>query len=544
MSEFLNESKDVANQFIKNILFVDDQIKWEEHEEGVNPQSLNARTLIKGFAKQKKSCSFYSIEDEDYNLDKETILNIIPNSDVIVLDWRTIHDSAIIQEGESEEEDDDDESDMPDNTGRGKFTLSILENLVAQFQDSLKLILILTGDYDSEEILTSIRQNTEFANFHVDETNLTLVYQKVKISIYFKPDISGQHLPANVRNKIIAYENLPEIINEEFASFTGGLISNTALKTISVIRDNASKLLKIYQKELDPAYLGHRVLLEVPENAEDLLRETILHSIINLINTNQISDKCDMESIEKWIFSTPSFKNSSISISNNSINLAGTHPRRVLLKEGFINGTKKLWTEQGQQGNPSKNAVEKLWSKSINYFIPTDNNHSNINEEFAILTHHKEYFNEPLFIPRLTLGTVIKKNIDNLDYYFICIQPQCNAVRIKEKDKNNNFLFLPLKENKEARKTKIVVKKNDGTFLKLKPVYDANFVKIITFKLTDGIDFIKSSENKFTAIEGGVEQKYTWVLDLKDNHAQRIANEFGAQITRVGLDESEWLRRS
>ena len=40
------------------------------------------------------------------------------------------------------------------------------------------------------------------------------------------------------------------------------------------------------------------------------------------------------------------------------------------------------------------------------------------------------------------------------------------------------------------------------------------------------------------------DSKYTWILDLKESHAQRIANKFAAELSRVGLDESEWLRRS
>jgi len=540
--EFLNESKEVANQFIKNILFVDDQIKWEEYEEGANTEDLNARKLIKDFAKQDKSCSFYNIEeDAEYNLDRETILKIVPNSDVIVLDWRTHHDTALIQE-EYHHGQDNGEEDMPDEIGRGKFTLSLLENLAVQFKDSLKLILIYTGNYNGNEILNSIKQKLNLDNSQVDEDKLTVVLQKIKISIYFKPDLGGQHLPENVISKIISYESLPSIIDNEFASFTGGLISNTALKTISIIRDNASKLLKIYRKELDPAYLAHRTMLVMPESAEDLLRETILHSIINLINTNDISDKCDMESIERWIYSIPDFKNTSISISKKIINLNGTNPRRVLLKEGFTEGINNLWKAQGNAGEPSKTKIKNLLLDSVKFFIPMDNNVSYINQEFAILTHHKEYFNIPHFNPRLTLGTVIKNSIDSQDNYFICVQPLCDTVRIK--DGNNNFLFIPLKEPKKSGETKIIVKKDDGTFLKLGPVYKDNSFKIIKFKLTDGLDYIKSKENKFIAINNGTEQEYTWVLDLKDNHAQRIANEFGAYISRVGLDESEWLRRS
>jgi hypothetical protein len=36
--------------------------------------------------------------------------------------------------------------------------------------------------------------------------------------------------------------------------------------------------------------------------------------------------------------------------------------------------------------------------------------------------------------------------------------------------------------------------------------------------------------------------KYQWLGELTSEHAQRVANEFAANISRVGLDESEWLR--
>ena len=35
---------------------------------------------------------------------------------------------------------------------------------------------------------------------------------------------------------------------------------------------------------------------------------------------------------------------------------------------------------------------------------------------------------------------------------------------------------------------------------------------------------------------------FEWVVDLKELHAQRIVNNYCAQLSRVGLNESEWLR--
>ena len=35
---------------------------------------------------------------------------------------------------------------------------------------------------------------------------------------------------------------------------------------------------------------------------------------------------------------------------------------------------------------------------------------------------------------------------------------------------------------------------------------------------------------------------YEWIAELKTEHAQRAAEQFGRELSRVGLTESEWLR--
>lgn len=53
--------------------------------------------------------------------------------------------------------------------------------------------------------------------------------------------------------------------------------------------------------------------------------------------------------------------------------------------------------------------------------------------------------------------------------------------------------------------------------------------------------YIPRGHKKFDA---GADEMFQWVFDLKDADAQKVANHFAAQLARVGLDESEWLRRS
>ena len=37
---------------------------------------------------------------------------------------------------------------------------------------------------------------------------------------------------------------------------------------------------------------------------------------------------------------------------------------------------------------------------------------------------------------------------------------------------------------------------------------------------------------------------FEWVAELKNEYAQRIANDFAGSLSRVGVNESEWVRRS
>ncbi|MBF0456668.1 MAG: hypothetical protein HQK99_02095 [Nitrospirae bacterium] len=36
--------------------------------------------------------------------------------------------------------------------------------------------------------------------------------------------------------------------------------------------------------------------------------------------------------------------------------------------------------------------------------------------------------------------------------------------------------------------------------------------------------------------------EYKWIADIKELHAQKIVNDYVAQLSRVGIDGSEWLR--
>ena len=51
-----------------------------------------------------------------------------------------------------------------------------------------------------------------------------------------------------------------------------------------------------------------------------------------------------------------------------------------------------------------------------------------------------------------------------------------------------------------------------------------------------------NEEYRFKESNGG--KQFYWMGELRDNFSQRIINNLGSHLSRVGLDESEWLRRS
>jgi len=113
-------------------------------------------------------------------------------------------------------------------------------------------------------------------------------------------------------------------------------------------------------------------------------------------------------------------------------------------------------------------------------------------------------------------------------------------------------LFLPLKEIHEKDNLKFHFITPDNRKLAL--INKSYELRTIKFKIEndDSVIYAQKVENEFVFTpcyskmkinEGYNEEDFLWVFDLKDLHSQRIINDYAREISRVGLDESEWLRR-
>jgi len=156
-----------------------------------------------------------------------------------------------------------------------------------------------------------------------------------------------------------------------------------------------------------------------------------------------------------------------------------------------------------------------------------------LDEKFAFITTMRSYYEN--HIPFLNLGTVLKKEPSD---YWVCIQPRCDCVRITS---TRVFPFLPLTSTESGKKFRFVLQDN-GQHIRMSLSEKLYQVKLLEFS-SNGKSAI-NAENK----EGHYyfrdtnNNEYKWLGELRTDQSQRLVHQFATAVSRIGLNESEWLR--
>ena len=508
--------KEVVNRFLQNILFIDDKAYQPDNKEN----GFDASQISSVFAKNGKLCTIFAPLSEH---DLCQCSSLFSKADAIVLDWYL----DLTSSKESLDDEKDAESDEP----RGFYTKYLIEEIVADAKnEKLKIVVVYTGETDLEGITEEIHKCiAQYGDFQQGDCCVYSSNVVIVVRAKFNGEEQFKHLE-DLKEKVIKYEDMPDFINEEFAKYVNGLLSIFALFSISIIRENTSRLLNVYSPELDIAYLGHRMVLPHPDDAKDLLVRLFGESITDLITSISFDTK---DWLLLWIkdrYSHPK----TIKIDNKNIQIDKDCITKMLsnhaddFEKNIKNNFNELSRKEAQ--NIHKNAA-LLLDENIDMVKKS-------NILFAKLTHHKNVFLPPKENPCLTLGTIVYSSSTNS--YYLCIQQRCDSLRI---DGIRRFLFLPLVES--GGETHVVV--TDEKQLQVaKSSYDIKTVKFQADKEKRCV-CSKRIEDKETKKDRFVffsihEEEFEWVLELKDLHAQRILNSYSAHLSRVGLDESEWLR--
>lgn len=139
-NKFTNHSKKVVNDFIQNIVFIDDRAYSLEKV----AMDFDASKVLSIFANEGKLCAIYT---PNIISDKESFAPILNKADAIVIDWdmRNPPAKSISLDHNAEiSESKEDEDDAPEDDPRGEFAYGLIRS-IASDTDGIKVILIYTG---------------------------------------------------------------------------------------------------------------------------------------------------------------------------------------------------------------------------------------------------------------------------------------------------------------------------------------------------------------------------------------------------------------
>ncbi len=525
---FFETSKVVANQFLQNIVFIDDKAFIQP---GNSNHDFNALKISQVFAQSRKVCAVYQ---PNKVVDIDNLAELAKKADVTVLDWQ-----INIEQDKVENE----EEDAVDDDPRGPHTKRIIKSILTDpltGQGSLKLMIVYTGETNLNKITDEIYD--DLLAFGIDSKKLPceINTDNAKILVIAKSNIEEggesrfKHAP-ELKEFVVSYEDLPEFILTEFAKMTSGLLSNFVLNSLTVLRNNTFRLLSSFDKELDVGFILHRILLPIQDDAGNHLVEIFSESIKAILNYSKSNELLETGKLNEWIEQRSFGKE--IQVSGKSF-VVDPDFVKDCIEKNFIEAVAMRWGEDINETQLRKIAsyYNRLFIEKPDIFIGI--NEENSNEKFSILTHHRSNYKLKSTIPRLNLGTIIKE-FDG-ERYFLCIQAKCDSVRIQEERK---FLFLELQVANPNAKFHFIVE-SESSFIHLKIIKDSFGLRTIKFSPKRETQTILANiEDNNYYFESNYGERFLWMADLNDAQAQRVANNYASQLSRVGLDESEWLRR-
>lgn len=538
-------SERVTNDFIQNIIFIDD--KAYNQDSPRDQHEFDAQEVTKIFSKKGKICAVYKpsvISDLEY------LSSIAMKSDVTILDWQIVLDDESIEHEDAHDDDDAEEDDV-----RGVYTKKIIINLLSNVNNKycVKLILIYTGEVDLPSIASDIEKTLRddgITGFKLSEDDAcTVISDNCKIMVISKSNGGvgrTQHLP-ELAHKTKRYDELPDFISLQFTEMTSGLLSNFAMESLSEIRRNFHHILALFSKDLDAAYLAHQTLLPNAFDANELLVQLLSDTFSSIIRYKNLNQFLDEKNINLWLQhniieeNKPFYKNDGTAEDISYIR--NTEMLIKLLKSS--SDVKGKYYDSLKSNNDKQLPLKKidlLMKKfATSLFIDIEKTEE-INKKFAKLCFHRSAIFSPQHLPFLSLGTVVKSTLPEEKYY-ICIQQRCDSVRITD-DLPRRFLFVSLDKVDDGAFNFLTP---DGLRLKIdKSTYSLRTVKFsgvngLVRAKRDEAEIKKYFEPTYYSVE--YPERFEFIIELKELYAQRIVEEYSSSLSRIGLDEPEWVRR-
>ena len=397
------------------------------------------------------------------------------------------------------------------------------------------MIIFYTGEPNIGAISEKIKEK-HCDNFNKIDDGFAFSQGHLRIVIFAK---DGAKVPGEYSDRVISIEDLSGRVIDEFAKITAGLVSNVALRSLAVLRDNTHRIMGRLGPEMDPPYLAHRALLPNPGDAMNHVVDIIASEFHSLLDTYEVGEKANLRFIKAWIDMKNGERSSfEVEVGKDDIKSVDS---AVIYELQNVGIEKSNWF-----GRLSNKKQENIYKTLTQTFCAEGADATELDHRFAILTSLKNRYGRSEHKPILTLGTIIKSessgSSNESGKFWLCVQPRCDSVRIRGA---RNFFFLPLEVVDGDTKFDLVLEDKENKFKKLRihyKIYESANFEFVPDGSEEQVIRAKEENKKFVFYTTD-KTRFEWVSELKSEHAQRIANDFAAKLSRVGLDESEWLRR-
>lgn len=478
--------------------------------EAVEDHPLDSKSLIDAFADKGIICSVIAPRaNEDIEM---RVLKAASRADLLVLDWQLHRDG-------------------------GKTAMSLIRGVLAQDAEAdrrrLRVIAVYTGQPGLLKVMRRIATDLQLGPDARLDGELTLVADGFRVVGLCKPLEKG--LRPEIAARQVKETELPDRLASEFANLTDGLVPAVALAALTAIRNDAHRILQALSRDLDIAYLGHRVASPYPREAEEHLVAILASEISSILDDNEVGGKADLSAITDWLARARDAVDDPLSC-GSALAPARTLTNQqieLMLTDGL--GLDNRLSDQTGQGL-SIGTLKKVRSQAAHLFTNTPSLAESAANLFGMRMAVRTVYTRPHRV--LRLGTIVFR----ADEFLLCVQPVCDSVRL-DPDEVRGYPFLPLTVTHDARFRFVVEHPEDDHLVRLGLDPKPHNLRVIDFTAAEG----RCIEAKKVQGKWGfstVNRRFLWVADLKPDFAQGVAVELGGRLARVGLAESELTRLS
>ena len=518
-------AREAASRYLSNIVVIDDRMSMGDSGD---THGLNVDELSRAFAQVDFSCGVYKPTGQQDEAD--VIAKLILKSDAAVLDW-SLSNGSSASGGEASQT-----RDQESVTAKPELCINAIRKVLEADHlhgKPLRLIIIYTAETITQTVVDDLRTALGGSDLRaVAAGEFGLENDSTKILFKGKAFVGTVPQPFAQGQFALPVDELPEYITKQYAGLAAGLMPPAVLHALSALREGAGELLGIFSSKHDPAMILHAMLIPNTDDAAPFLRELLLDELSRIVEgCKGFNDSFSLEIFTEWINKKPSYA------SHGAPQEAHTADKLITF----------LTSREEGEGLTDKQAKKLLavlygtadWWKTARGFCRT-----------CTLKYDPWSNDRPIgkeFMPVLTLGTIIRNTTGD---FLICIVPRCDAARVVD---GQPFPFLTMKRSRLDKDFSLTVKSSiDGNMLLAAP-NSVSWQKLSLIRFSpqgkeerikaechDGSVILRLKDVRcFIDADGTV---YEWVGDLKPHLALKLATDLAPGLSRVGIDEFDWLR--